>query len=56
MNRLLLATHNKHKAEELHALLREVDVEVLTLDAFPQVGDIEEDADTLEGKIGRAHV
>jgi XTP/dITP diphosphohydrolase len=49
MNRLLLATHNKHKAEELQALLREVDVEVLTLDAFPQVGDIEEDADTLEG-------
>lgn len=49
MRRLVLATHNRHKAEELRALLRTTDIEVLTLDAFPQVGEIEEDNPTLEG-------
>lgn len=49
MHRLLLATHNRHKAEELQALLRDVEIEVLTLDAFPHVGNIDEDCDTLEG-------
>ncbi|MBX2991151.1 MAG: RdgB/HAM1 family non-canonical purine NTP pyrophosphatase [Bacteroidetes bacterium] len=49
MKQLVLATHNKHKAEELQALLDGTDIEILTLDNFPHVGDIEEDHDTLEG-------
>jgi len=46
---LVLATHNKHKAEEFKTLLSDLDIEILTLDRFPQVGEIVEDADTLEG-------
>lgn len=49
MRRLLLATHNRHKAEELQELLNDAGIEVLMLDAFPSVGDIDEDSDTLEG-------
>lgn len=49
MNQLVLATHNRHKAEELTALLRGTPIEVLTLDAFPHIKDIVEDQQTLEG-------
>lgn len=49
MNRLVLATHNEHKAEELQHLLNGTDISVLTLDEFPSIGEIHEDADTLEG-------
>ena len=49
IHKLLLATHNKHKAEELQAMLGDLGVEVLTLGAFPQVGEILEDAETIEG-------
>ena len=49
IGKLLLATHNKHKAVEFQALLKDLGVEILTLDAFPQVGEIVEDADTIEG-------
>lgn len=49
LNRLLLATHNKHKAEEFQSMLGDLGIQVLTLDSFPQVGDIVEDAETIEG-------
>jgi XTP/dITP diphosphohydrolase len=49
IDKLLLATHNKHKAEEFQAMFQGFGVEVLTLDAFPQVGEIVEDAGTIEG-------
>lgn len=45
---LLLATHNRHKAREFQTLLTDLGIEVLTLDAFPQVGEIVEDGETLE--------
>ncbi len=53
MNRLVLATHNKHKVEELQALLVQAllgatGIEILTLDALPNVGEVDEDGDTLE--------
>ncbi len=48
MNQLVLATHNKHKAEELQLLLAGIGMEILTLDTFPQVGNIHEDGETLE--------
>lgn len=49
VNRLVLATHNKHKAEELQRMLGGTGIEVLTLDTFPGIGDIDEDRETLEG-------
>jgi XTP/dITP diphosphohydrolase len=49
MTQIVLATHNKHKMEELQGIFGDLGVELLTLDAFPQVGPIEEDAPTLEG-------
>jgi XTP/dITP diphosphohydrolase len=47
--KILLASQNRNKAEEFRELLRGLPVELLTLEAFPQVGPIEEDAPTLEG-------
>lgn len=61
MKQLVLATHNRDKAREISALLSDLSVEVLTLDAFPRIGLIAEDAGTLEGNallkasaVGRA--
>jgi XTP/dITP diphosphohydrolase len=49
MKQLVLATHNSDKAREISALTADLGIQVLTLDAFPQVGHIAEDAGTLEG-------
>jgi XTP/dITP diphosphohydrolase len=46
---LLLATHNTDKAQEFESLLTGLGVGVLTLEAFPSIGPIEENAGTLEG-------
>lgn len=49
MKQLVLATNNKHKAGEFRSLLGDLGVEILFLDRFPQVGEVVEDAVTLEG-------
>jgi len=49
MKQLVIATHNRDKTREISALLADQSVEVLTLDAFPRIGPIVEDAGTLEG-------
>lgn len=49
MPSLLVATNNRHKAEEIEDLLRDLSITITTLQAYPQVGPIEEDAATLEG-------
>jgi XTP/dITP diphosphohydrolase len=49
METLLVATNNRHKAEEIQDLLRDLAISVKTLRDFPVVGAIEEDAATLEG-------
>ena len=49
MAALLVATNNRHKAEEIRSLLQDLRVTISTLADFPQVGPIEEDAPTLEG-------
>ncbi len=50
--KLVLATHNKHKCEELRQILRAElgnSIELLTLDdIYPPIGDIEETGSTLE--------
>jgi XTP/dITP diphosphohydrolase len=49
MKQLLIATHNRDKVREISALLSGLGVDVLTLDAYPGIGTIVEDAGTLEG-------
>jgi inosine/xanthosine triphosphate pyrophosphatase family protein len=49
MNKLLLATNNRHKAGELRSLLANVPVEILTLEQYPSIDAIFEDQETLEG-------
>ncbi|MDA3886411.1 MAG: RdgB/HAM1 family non-canonical purine NTP pyrophosphatase [Candidatus Delongbacteria bacterium] len=46
--KLLLATHNKNKIIEIKNALQELDVELLSLDDFPDLPDVIEDGDTLE--------
>ena len=49
MKKLVLATHNRDKVREISALLSDLGVEVLSLDAFPRIGPVAEDSGTLEG-------
>jgi XTP/dITP diphosphohydrolase len=48
-SKLILATHNRDKTRELLPFLGDLDVELLTLDLFPEIGEIAETALTLEG-------
>ena len=46
MIRVVLATRNQGKVRELQGLLAPLDLEVLGLSAFPQVGEVEETGET----------
>jgi len=48
MTRLVLATRNEDKAAEFRALLGDGVTEVLTMESFPALGEIDEDGTTLE--------
>lgn len=48
MTKVVLATRNQGKVRELQAMLAGLDVEVLGLDAFPHIGEIEETGETFE--------
>lgn len=48
MVKIVLATHNQHKVAEMQKILRDMPVEFLSLENFPEVGEIEEDGFTLE--------
>ena len=45
---IVLATHNRGKMEEMSAILGHLPVELLTLDVFPEIGDIPESGNTLK--------
>ncbi len=45
---LVLATRNRHKAEELAALLRDLRIRIHTMDEFPHLPEVIEDGDTCE--------
>ena len=45
---LLLATRNRHKRNELAALLADLGIHIRTLDEFPGVHEVQEDGDTCE--------
>ena len=46
--KLLVATRNKHKLEEIHAILAGLDVELHSALDFPEIPDVIEDGDTFE--------
>ena len=56
---IVLATHNRGKMEEMSAILGHLPVELLALDAFPEIGDIPETGNTLKEnafiKAGTVH-
>ncbi|MBA2484794.1 MAG: RdgB/HAM1 family non-canonical purine NTP pyrophosphatase [Nitrospira sp.] len=45
---IVLATRNRHKKQELVALLQDLNISILTLDDFPDAPDVVEDGDTCE--------
>ncbi len=47
LKKIVLATHNKDKRKELLPLVSQLGVSILTLDDFPDVGEIIEDGDSL---------
>ncbi len=46
--KIVLATHNRHKVEEIKKILSDSPIELLSLDNFPEIGEIIEDGTTLE--------
>lgn len=50
-SQIVLATRNAHKAEELERILQDqkLDVEILTIDKFPDAPEVPETEDTFEG-------
>ena len=46
--KVVLATHNRHKVEEIESILSDLPIELLSLDNFPEIGEITEDGVTLE--------
>jgi XTP/dITP diphosphohydrolase len=46
--KLVLATNNRHKIEEITTILEGLDVEIVTKDAYPDFPDVEETGATLE--------
>ena len=46
--KLVLATHNKDKCAEMAAILSEYPIDLLTLEEFPEIGDIIEDGNSLK--------
>lgn len=46
--RIVLATHNRDKIREIHEVLVQLPIAILSLDNFPNMPEIEEDGETLE--------
>ncbi|MFC1550067.1 RdgB/HAM1 family non-canonical purine NTP pyrophosphatase [Candidatus Neomarinimicrobiota bacterium] len=46
MNKLVIATHNKDKLIEFHSILSGLELEIMTLNEFPEIGAIEETGTT----------
>ncbi|MDA1028857.1 MAG: RdgB/HAM1 family non-canonical purine NTP pyrophosphatase [Bacteroidetes bacterium] len=49
----VISTRNKHKVDEIHAILTELGPNLLSLEAFPGAPDVIEDAETLEGNAAK---
>ncbi len=46
--KIILATHNTHKRREMREILSELDIELVSLDDYPEIGDIPENGSTLD--------
>ncbi|MBU0650426.1 non-canonical purine NTP pyrophosphatase, partial [bacterium] len=46
---IVLATKNKHKIREIKQILKDLHVKILTLEDYPNMPEVIEDADTFEG-------
>ena len=46
--KIVLATHNRDKCRELASILSDFPIDILTLDDFPEIGEIIEDGCSLE--------
>jgi len=46
---VVISTRNRHKLEEIHAIMTNLPVNLLSLDSFPTAPEVEEDQETLEG-------
>lgn len=46
--KIVLATHNRHKVEEIKNILSDLHVELQSLDDYPEIGETIEDGETLE--------
>ena len=47
MKEIIIATHNNDKKSEMMYALRNLKVKILSLDNFPEIGEIEESGSTL---------
>ena len=45
--KLVLATHNLHKQKEINSILSSLEIHIVGLEEFPQIGEIEETGTTL---------
>jgi len=46
--KIVLATHNRDKCREMASILGDLPIDLLTLDSFPEIGEIIEDGNSLE--------
>ena len=46
--KIVLATHNRDKCQEIASILSDFLIDILTLDDFPEIGEIIEDGNSLE--------
>jgi len=46
--KIVLATHNRDKCREMASILGDFSIDLLTLDSFPEIGEIIEDGNSLE--------
>ena len=46
--KIVLATHNEDKCAEMTAILNELPIQLLSLEDFPEIGEIEENGSSLE--------
>ena len=51
--KLLVSTRNRHKLREITAIMEPLGVELVSLDAFPDAPEVEEDQDTLDGNAAK---
>ncbi len=48
MKKIILATHNLHKMEEMRDVLKDLAIDILTLEQFPNIEDIPETGETMK--------